>query len=651
MSSLAESNRKTRLEAAAKLAQKGQLEKAIDAYRALRDEDPSEMRTQHKLAEVLARDGQQEEALEVHMTVAEHHTRQGFFARAVAVYKQAQRLAPNNPKVHSRLADLHLKMELKAEAVASLTTAVRIHQKAGEDGEALPLLERLVQIAPENVSARLRHGDALIKAGRRDQGVQNIRSAAKTLKSQGRLAEFIKVAERLIKLKPNESKMVLAVARAHIEQGNARAALARIQSIFKREPRNPDTLAIMAEAFLGLDQPKKAARVMRERALVFEQADDKDQAKALFQQVLELAPGDQEAMRFLQLDPEFAGQSPTFRQAPEPLEPVRSEATGMFNRRESTQVNRLAAEADSFSRLGLLSRARDCLIRAVQMRSEDISMRERLLEAYLKLDDKSGAVRQLIALIEESAAQGNTDQEQAFRNRLQDLGKTVVRNNPKSGSWNTDDLDGLLAAATAELESEELDVSMTVDPINQVIADIDLAGKQGNHDKALQLLRDGLEIFPDDPELRIRLERLEAKVTARPEGPRVPDLPSGIPSHYAEIRDQINSGEAQAAIDALRAWVEKAVPGQATAHYLAGIALQDLNKTPRGISFLKRSLHGEDLPEDLRIFVHYELACAYQSMEDMDEASYYLKRVVRSDPEFLDANRRLERITNAPQPA
>ena len=109
--------------------------------------------------------------------------------------------------------------------------------------------------------------------------------------------------------------------------------------------------------------------------------------------------------------------------------------------------------------------------------------------------------------------------------------------------------------------------------------------------------------------------------------------------------------EAQAAIDALRAWVEKAVPGQATAHYLAGIALQDLNKTPRGISFLKRSLHGEDLPEDLRIFVHYELACAYQSMEDMDEASYYLKRVVRNDPEFLDAKQRLERVTNAPQPA
>jgi len=250
---VSDQKRKNRIEAAAKLAQKGQLDKAIEAYYALRDEDAADMRTQHKLAEVLARNGQPQEALEVLLTVAEHHTRQGFFARAVAVYKQAQRLAPNNPKVHSRLADLHLKMELKAEAIASLTTAIRIHQKAGEDREAVGLLKRLVQIAPENVSALLRYGDALIKSGQRDQGLTHIRNAAETLKTQKRLAEFIKGAERLIKLEPGDVGVILSVAQAHIDQGNPRAALGRVQAVFKNEPRNPETLAIMAAAFLGLD--------------------------------------------------------------------------------------------------------------------------------------------------------------------------------------------------------------------------------------------------------------------------------------------------------------------------------------------------------------------------------------------------------------
>ncbi|MDE0882730.1 MAG: tetratricopeptide repeat protein [Myxococcota bacterium] len=646
---MSEKKRKVRLEAAAKLAQKGQLEKSIEAYKALRDEEPSDMRTQHKLAEVLARDGQQEEALEVHMTVAEQHTRQGFFARSVAVYKQAQRLDPNNVTVHTRLADLHLKMELKAEAVASLTAAVRILQKTSRNDEALLLLERLVQVAPDNVSARLRHGDALLKAGRRDQAVTSIRAAAKTLKEHGRLAEFVKVAERLIKLRPGDAHMIRAAAEAHIAQGNPKAALARIQTVFKKEPRNPETLALMADAFLGLKQPKKAARVMRERALVFEQSERLDEAKEIFQKVLELSPGDQEAIRFLRLGPAQTGESPSFRQAPEPLQPVTSEATGMFNRRESTQVNRLVAEADSFSQLGLAMRARDCLIRAVQMRGEDLTMREKLLETYLKLDDKSGAVRQLLSLIDEAAAQGNTDLEAGFRKRLQQLGETVVRDSGSKDAWQGDDLDSLLAAATAELEQGELDVSMTIDPIRQILADVELAARQGDSKKAIQMLSDGLDIFPNHAELSVRLERLKAKQAARSEGPRVPDLPGGIPGHYSIIREMINEGDAQQAIDALRDWVEKSVPGQATAHYLAGIALQDLDKTPRGISFLKRALHGEDLPEGLRIFVHYELACAYQSLEDTDEASYYLKRVVRSDPGFLDAKGRLDHISNTPQ--
>ena len=212
-------------------------------------------------------------------------------------------------------------------------------------------------------------------------------------------------------------------------------------------------------------------------------------------------------------------------------------------------------------------------------------------------------------------------------------------------------MDVLLERATAELEKDEIDVSMTIDPMNQALADIDSALRQGQMAKALELVRDGLEIFPDNTELMIRLEQLEARESSLPAGPRVPELPSGIPSHYVAIRTLINTGETQEAIDALRAWVEKAVPGQATAHYLTGIALQDLNKIPRGISFLKRSLHGEDLPENLRIFVHYELACAYQSMEDMDEATYYLKRVIRSRPEFLDAKERLDRISSVPTPA
>ena len=107
------------------------------------------------------------------------------------------------------------------------------------------------------------------------------------------------------------------------------------------------------------------------------------------------------------------------------MEPVPHEATGLFRRNEVTQVNRLVAEADSFLKLRLYSQARDCMIRAVQGRPTDVLLREQLYEIYLQLDDKSGAVRQLLTMISEAHAQGLSLLEKRYREIL-GLGESVV---------------------------------------------------------------------------------------------------------------------------------------------------------------------------------------------------------------------------------
>ena len=66
------------------------------------------------------------------------------------------------------------------------------------------------------------------------------------------------------------------------------------------------------------------------------------------QLILELAPGDRQAIDALNLRPENTDERPALRTSPEPMEPVPHEATGLFRRNEVTQVNRLVAEAESF---------------------------------------------------------------------------------------------------------------------------------------------------------------------------------------------------------------------------------------------------------------------------------------------------------------
>ncbi|MAO83263.1 MAG: hypothetical protein CMH50_05160 [Myxococcales bacterium] len=639
-------DRNEQVESAAKLIQKGQFDKAVVIYEQLLAGDPSDYRTQHKLADLLARMGKVAESVQAYLRVAEYHTRLGFLPQAVAVYKQALRLDSSRPEVHERLGDLYLSLELMAEAVSSLTSAALGHQKAGDYDEAVGILKRLVEVAPQNLSGRLRYADALFKAGKKSESVAAFLEAAEWLWEQKRLTEFIRVAERVLSLDRRRHGIARRLAEAHLHQGQPRLTLKVLQGLFAADPTHTGTLRIMAKAFMDLEKPAKALQVLRECGRLLVQAGDPT-AQEVFQQILELAPGDRQAIDALNLRPENTDERPALRTSPEPMEPVPHEATGLFRRNEVTQVNRLVAEADSFLKLHLYSQARDCMIRAVQGRPTDVLLREQLYEIYLQLDDKSGAVRQLLTMISEAHAQGLSLLEKRYREILVSLGESVVT---QAGIQDEgEDLEDLLQKATNELEKDDdFNFSMTMDPVQAIISDADRAFAQGLAQQAKSLIEDGLTLYPDNEKLLQKRRDLGQRGGSDDRaGQRVPALPSGVPSHLDPIRTMINNGSPDQAIEALRELVEKVAPGQTAAHYLAAIALLEMKQASRGIAFLKRAMHGEDIQEELRTMILYELGQAYGEIGDHDEAVYYLKKVKHATPEYRRVEELLKRSETA----
>jgi tetratricopeptide (TPR) repeat protein len=644
-------DRKSRLDQAAKLVEKDQLDKAIRIYTKLIGEDPSDFRTVHKAAEIYARNGDAEAALKGYLKVAEHHARQGFYPQAAAVYKQALRIASNRSDVHLTLGELHLKMELKAEAVSDFAAAASLFQKDNAHRRAVSVLERALEAAPDQVVVHLRLADALEQAGDPRRASERFERAAHLLREQKRLTEFLRVGDRALKLDPTRYDLARAIAATYIEHRKPKRALSRLQKAFRADPGHVDTLDLMARAFIALDQPKKAVRVYDEKAQRQSKLGDRAGAEATYAKVLELRPGDPAAISFLGLGPELSGESPVSKDSPAPISPVPSGATGMFHTADETQVGRLVAEAASFSKLGLVARARDYLIRAVSARSADIALREQLMEAYVSLQDNAGAVRQLIALIDEASAQGQVEQEARYRNRLAQLGQSATTQTGTEAKGEGEGLESLLAASAAEFEEDDLNFSLTVDPVISILADVDAANGRGDMTQALAMLDDAIDLFPENPKLTERRDTLIVRQRRLRTSERVGPLPPGVPATYDTIRTMINGGEAVNAIEALRPLVERQVPGQSCSHYLTGVALLELNKGPRGISFLKRALHGDDLQVDLRDLVLYELGRAYSDSGDSEEGIYYLKKVVRRRPGLADAKDRLRQLLserNAP---
>lgn len=105
-------NKNKVIAAAQKYVQKGQLDKAIKEYRRIVEAEPGDVRTWLKIGDLQAKKGSAPEATDTYLRVANHYSEQGFYLKAVAVYKQVLLLQPRFVEVHLKLAALYQQLGL-----------------------------------------------------------------------------------------------------------------------------------------------------------------------------------------------------------------------------------------------------------------------------------------------------------------------------------------------------------------------------------------------------------------------------------------------------------------------------------------------------------------------------------------------------------
>ena len=118
---------------ASKLVQKGQFDKAIRAYEKILTADPGDVRVLLKIGELQQKKGDVRAAAGTFGRVADAYGQQGFFLKAVAVYKQVLKIAPDEVRVNERLAALYQQLGLLSEAMGQLQAIATSAEQAGDD--------------------------------------------------------------------------------------------------------------------------------------------------------------------------------------------------------------------------------------------------------------------------------------------------------------------------------------------------------------------------------------------------------------------------------------------------------------------------------------------------------------------------------------
>ncbi len=461
------------LQTAQKYIEKRKYDRAIAEYEKVVQHEPNDARTLLRIGDLQSRIGAHPQAIATYDRVALYYSGRGFSLKAVAVLKQiselierhAPQLSDQYGHVLPKLAQIYGELGLTNDALATYDTIARRFQDQGRDRDAVEIIRRMVALDRTNPLPYLRLAEALCRVSRVDEAMEHFWGAAQMLTQQGRQDDALKVLERMLHFR-QEVRVARVAAELYLAKRNrdaGLAALSRLQMCFEADPRDLDTLILLAQAFDVIGQPGKGVEVYKEMVRIASETGQQDVRDRYLQHLTLIAPNDEQVrglaamhgiqpserppppalrssmpaevlseddIEFLEDDVvEAAPESLRVRSAAPPArgqasEPVRASRSAAPVEREpaaSAFLRKALVDAESFRGLKLYAKASAALKHALVAAPESLELRAALQQVLLEAGDRTGAIEQALAVARIYVRRGSVPAAEAELHQLLDL--------------------------------------------------------------------------------------------------------------------------------------------------------------------------------------------------------------------------------------
>jgi len=464
---------------AGKAERKAQYRKAIREYERLLKRHPGDARTLHRMGELWAREGETGRAFDLYLKAAGAYLKEGFFDRAVPVYKQAIALDAGRVEAHLGLAEAYHKRKLEHEALGHLARAAALFEKENDTVAVLKLLRRGVELSPGDVDNRMRLARLYSRTGRDDDAREQYLHAALALKRAGQEAEFVSVAMRLLRSGEMDFALRQQLADSLARRQEWDRALELLDDLVEQRPGDLDALGLLARVHLAQGQRDQARAVLRRAEQACREQGDGQRAQQMQARLDELAEQDvlEEAGLPEETEAEVAERDetgPALRQAAitEPVDLLGGDD----------------GAGDATDPIGpMRGAARKARAPAGRMEYVDVRQDEPVLlppDEFEELTDE----RETDPGSGQTAGGGRREQQ----TRLVDVEQIMVAVGRKQGS-------GVYDTALNDL----------TDALRESLREADFFIGQGLFDEAADVLAEAAAGHPDHPEIGDRLEELQ----------------------------------------------------------------------------------------------------------------------------------------------
>jgi tetratricopeptide (TPR) repeat protein len=507
-----QSEREKTLQAAQKYIEKKRYDRAIAEYQRIVQDDPNDARTLLKIGDLQARLSAYPEAIATYDRVGQYYSSQGFALKAIAVYKQirelirkhAPDLADRYGHIVPKLAEIYTQLGLTSDALAAYDEVATRLQRAGRDREAIEVFSKMVGLDAQNPLPHLRLAEARCRVQSLDEAIESFWAAAELLLSLERRDDALKVIERILHFKV-DARYAWVAAELYLQRGTREdglQALTKLQVCFQADPKNLDTLGLLAQAFTLIGQEAKAIEVYKEMARIARDGDRRDLFEQLLAHLREVAPHDEQVRALQSLPPTAGGSSsrpptiesiapvsvgdsdvqflderterdalqvapPAQKPLPAPRPPMASapdvvvvdderlEAAeelvdpGSFD--AQAHARKAVVDAESFRKLRLFPKAIEALHISLEIDPRSLEIRQKLRELLVESGDREGAIAETLNMASLQLDRGDFAQTEALINEVLE----IEPGHPEALAMLEHVAPGRVAAARARLHANE----------------------------------------------------------------------------------------------------------------------------------------------------------------------------------------------------
>ena len=297
------------LASAQKYQERQQYDKAIREYQRALELDPNDARLLLSLAQCHEGNGAPSEAGKTYVRLAHCYRGQGSYQKALAVFKQAQRLMPEDDEIAVGMAELYNALGLPHEAVGQLEKCLGRAERAQNRKNYIAILQMMVRVDSENVMTRAKYARSLVEAGDTDGARRQFTLALAQLRSKEKYPEYVALALELLRISPKEVEVIKELGQIYIRYEKYQEAI-KAMSLLSSEERTPEIRESLISCYIRLHDKDRAVAELKALAHQYTAMGGRpDMVEDAWQRAKRIAPNDAEVNEALGSEPPMLSES------------------------------------------------------------------------------------------------------------------------------------------------------------------------------------------------------------------------------------------------------------------------------------------------------------------------------------------------------